>query len=63
MLAIWVLVGCYAIVGPRLEPLVSETLGLARLTFLRPHNVVSLMLAGTLFGGVGGLLARGRTEP
>jgi len=63
MLAIWVLVGCYAIIGPRIEPLVSETLGVARLTFLRPHNVVSLMLAGTLLGGIGGWLARGRPEP
>jgi cell division transport system permease protein len=62
VLAIWVLVACYALVGPRLEPLVSETLGLARLTFLRPLNIVSLMLAGTLLGGVGGWLARGRPE-
>lgn len=63
MLAIWLLVGCYAILGPRVEPLVSETLGLARVTFLRPHNVMFLMLAGTLLGGVGGMLARGRAEP
>ena len=62
MLAIWVLVACYALIGPRIEPLVSETLGVARLTFLRPHNVISLMLAGTLLGGVGGWLARGRPE-
>lgn len=60
MFAIWVLVACYALIGPRLEPLVSETLGVARLTFLRPHNVITLMLAGTLLGGVGGFLARGR---
>jgi cell division transport system permease protein len=60
MLAIWVLVACYALIGPRIEPLVSETLGLTRLTFLRPHNVISLMLVGTLLGGVGGWLARGR---
>jgi len=63
MLAIWVLVACYALIGPRIEPLVSETLGVARLTFLRPHNVISLMLAGTLLGGIGGFLARGRPEP
>ena len=62
MLAIWVLVACYAVIGPRIEPLVSETLGLARLTFLRPHNIISLMLAGTLLGGIGGFLARGRPE-
>ena len=62
MLAIWVLVACYALIGPRIEPLVSETLGVARLTFLRPHNIISLMLAGTLLGGIGGFLARGRPE-
>jgi cell division transport system permease protein len=60
MFAIWVLVACYALIGPRLEPLISETLGVARLTFLRPHNVITLMVAGTLLGGVGGFLARGR---
>jgi cell division transport system permease protein len=63
MLAIWALVACYALIGPRIEPLVTETLGLPRLTFLRPYNVLSLMLAGTLLGGVGGWLARGRPEP
>ena len=63
VLAIWVLIGCYAILGPRIEPLVTETLGIARLTFLRPLNVVSLMVAGTLLGGLGGLMARGRPEP
>jgi cell division transport system permease protein len=62
MLAIWVLVACYALIGPRIEPLISETLGVARLTFLRPHNIITLMLAGTLLGGVGGVLARGRPE-
>jgi cell division transport system permease protein len=63
VLAIWVLIGCYAILGPRVEPLVTETLGIPRLMFLRPLNVVSLMMAGTLLGGLGGWMARGRTEP
>jgi cell division transport system permease protein len=63
VLAVWILVACYAIVGPRAEPLVTETLGIPRLTFLRPLNVVSLMLVGTVLGGMGGWLARGRTEP
>ncbi|HEU5196351.1 MAG TPA: ABC transporter permease [Methylomirabilota bacterium] len=62
MLAIWVLLAGYAVIGPHVEPLVSETLGVARLTFLRPHNIVTLMAAGTLLGGVGGFLARGRAE-
>lgn len=63
VLAVWVLVGCYALVSPRLEPLVTETLGIQRLAFLRPQNVITLMIAGSLLGGLGGWLARGRTEP
>jgi cell division transport system permease protein len=63
MVAVWLLIACYAFVGPRLEPLVHATLGLPRLSFLRPVNVIVLMLAGTLLGGFGGLLARGRREP
>lgn len=63
VLAVWVLIGCYTIVAPRLEPLVSLTLGLPRLTFLAPLNLAALMLAGTLLGGFGGWLARGRREP
>ena len=51
VLAVWVLIGCYALLGPRLEPLVSEVLGVARLAFLPPLNIVALMLAGTLLGG------------
>jgi len=63
VMAIWVLIAVYAIAGPRLEPLVNQTLGLERLTFLRPQTVVVLMFAGTMLGGFGGWLARGRTEP
>jgi cell division transport system permease protein len=62
VLAIWVLIGVYTIAGPRLEPLVAQTLGLERLTFLRPQTVVVLMFAGTMLGGFGGWLARGRAE-
>ena len=63
MVAIWLLIGCYTLIGPRLEPLVNATLGLPRLSFLRPVNVIVLMLAGTVLGGFGGFLARGRREP
>jgi cell division transport system permease protein len=62
VLAIWVLIAVYAIAGPRLEPLVSQTLGLERLIFLRPQTVMVLMFAGTMLGGFGGWLARGRAE-
>jgi cell division transport system permease protein len=61
--AIWVLIAVYLIAGPRLEPLVSQTLGLDRLSFLTTQTVVALIMAGTTLGGVGGWLARGRTEP
>jgi cell division transport system permease protein len=62
VMAVWVLIAVYTIAGPRLEPLVSQTLGLERLTFLRPQTVVVLMFAGTMLGGFGGWLARGRAE-
>src|SRR5438876_1022976 len=62
VMAIWVLIAVYTIAGPRLEPLVNQTLGLERLTFLRPQTVVVLMFAGTMLGGFGGWLARGRAE-
>lgn len=63
MIAIWVLIACYTLVAPRLEPLVHETLGVERLTFLPPYNVMLLMVTGTVLGGFGGWLARGRREP
>ena len=63
MLAIWVLIGAYTLAVPRLEPLVHQTLGVERLGFLRPYNVVALMCTGTILGGLGGWLARGRREP
>ena len=63
MLAIWVLIGSYTLAAPRLEPLVHQTLGVERLSFLPPYNVAALMLAGTVLGGLGGWLARGRRDP
>lgn len=63
MLAIWVLIGSYTLAAPRLEPLVHQTLGVERLAFLRPYNVVALMLVGTVLGACGGWLARGRRDP
>lgn len=63
LLAVWVLVFGYTVIGPRLEPLAVETLGLSGLTFLDPVSVGALMLTGTLLGGCGGWLARGRREP
>jgi len=61
--AVWALVVVYTMAAPRLEPLAADALGVARLAFLRPADVVALILAGTVLGGLGGLLARGRREP
>ena len=50
----------YALVRPRLEPLLSLTLGLQRVTFLSPEEAAFLLCGGGLLGAVGGFLARGR---
>ncbi|MBI4637775.1 MAG: ABC transporter permease [Candidatus Rokubacteria bacterium] len=63
ILAVIALVVAYRVGAPELEPLVNLTLGLPQLNFLAPISVVTLVIAGTLLGGVGGLLARGRREP
>jgi cell division transport system permease protein len=63
VLSIWILVGSFALVAPRLEPLIHQTLGVEHLGFLRPYNVVALMIVGTVLGALGGWLARGRREP
>ncbi|PYN35877.1 MAG: hypothetical protein DMD98_08180 [Candidatus Rokuibacteriota bacterium] len=58
VLALTALVATHAVVAPSLEPLVNLTLGLGSLAFLSPANLVALMLAGALMGGLGGWLAR-----
>jgi cell division transport system permease protein len=64
LLAVAVLAVAHHILAPRLEVLLSVTLGLSEVRFLTPTTVVSLVLAGALLGGIGGALARGsRTSP
>ncbi len=63
LFALAVLVLAHEVIAPRLEPLVNLTLGLARLSFLSPASLVALLAAGTLLGGLGGWLARARSEP
>src|SRR5439155_253333 len=48
------------VAAPRLEPLVNITLDLPQLAFLSPMNVLALVLAGALLGGLGGWLARAK---
>jgi cell division transport system permease protein len=44
---------------PRLEPLLSLTLGLERAVFLAAHEMLALMLGGAALGALGGVLTRG----
>ncbi len=53
----------YALAAPRLEPLLPVTLGLDRVAFLSPAQMLVLIGGGTLLGAMGGLLARGRVQP
>jgi cell division transport system permease protein len=63
ILALGALLVTHSVVSPRLEPLVSLTLGLSQLVFFTPLGVVALLGAGTLLGGLGGWLARAAREP
>ena len=56
------LVVAHWILAPRLEPLVSLTLGLPSVKFLPPIALVALVAGGTMLGGLGGLLARRRGQ-
>lgn len=60
LLALLGLVGAYRLVRPRLEPLVTLTLGLPHTTFLSPAAIGILLVGGVLLGAVGGWLAKGR---
>src|SRR5581483_7165633 len=61
--ALIVLVAAYRFAAPRLETLVTLTLGLERLQFLSAPGLLLLLASGTLLGAMGGWLARGRREP
>jgi len=60
VIALAALVATHSVVAPRLEPLVNITLDLPQLAFLSPINVLALVLAGALLGGLGGWLARAK---
>jgi cell division transport system permease protein len=59
-LALAALVTAHAVFAPRLEPLLTLTLGLARAVFLSPAQMALLLAGGAMLGAFGGLLAKGR---
>ena len=52
----------FSFAAPRLEPLMTATLGLTRVDFLPATHMGAIVAAGTVLGALGGLLARGRRE-
>lgn len=62
VVALALLIVLYRMAAPGLEPLVRLTLGLPALEFLPAPSLVALAAAGTVLGGLGGWLARGRGE-
>jgi cell division transport system permease protein len=52
----------FSFAAPRLEPLMTVTLGLTQVDFLPATQMVAIAAAGTVLGALGGLLARGRRE-
>jgi cell division transport system permease protein len=60
VVALGLLEMAFAIGAPRLEPLLTLTLGLARAVFLSLPQTLLLIAGGAVLGGLGGLLARGR---
>jgi len=63
LLAVVVLAVGHYILASRLELLLNLTVGLSHLRFLTPATLLSLVLAGTLLGGAGGVIARGPRNP
>jgi cell division transport system permease protein len=59
-LALAALVAAHAVFAPRLESLLTLTLGLARAVFLSPIQMLLLLAGGAMLGAFGGLLAKGR---
>jgi cell division transport system permease protein len=58
-LALLALAVAHHLAAPRLEPLMSLTIGLPQLEFLTPPGMLTLLVAGAGLGAFGGWLARG----
>ena len=60
-LALIALAIAHACVAPKLAPLMTVALGMSHVDFLPLLQIIAIVLAGTVLGALGGLLARGRT--
>jgi cell division transport system permease protein len=58
--ALGALVAAHALVAPRIEPLLTLTLGLSRAVFLSAPQMLLVLAGGAMLGALGGLLAKGR---
>ena len=62
LLALTILVVAHRLVALHLDPVLSLTVGLPHLKFLPPWDLILLVVAGTLLGGLGGYLGRGTSR-
>jgi cell division transport system permease protein len=62
VIALAVLEAVYLVAAPRLEPLLALTIGLDRAVFFSVPQMLLLVTAGAVLGGMGGLLASGRAR-
>ncbi|OGK79001.1 MAG: hypothetical protein A2X52_06870 [Candidatus Rokubacteria bacterium GWC2_70_16] len=60
VIALGGLEAAYALLAPRLEPLLTLTLGLSRAVFLSAPEMLALLGGGAVLGALGGVLAKGR---
>lgn len=61
LIALGGLEAAYALLAPRLEPLLTLTLGLSRAAFLSAPEMLLLLGGGAGLGALGGVLAKGRS--
>jgi len=60
VIALAALAVAHTLLAPRLEPLLTVTIGLTRAVFLSPPEIVMLVGGGAALGALGGLCAKGR---
>ena len=62
LLALAILVAAHRLLALHLDPVLSMTVGLPHLKFLPAWNLMLLVAAGTVLGGLGGYLGRGASR-